>query len=70
MDSTVRDVCMAIAHKTLLEMDGATALLTVLRDYFATVAVCQDAIQFLHFCETARTTDEYLAQLDFLHCKA
>ena len=66
MDSSARDVCMAIGNNKPPERLHAAdpTLRTVLRDYFATDAARQDAIRFQRLRETAQTTDDYVAKFD------
>ena len=73
MEAIARDVCAAIDNRGLLEPDGASLALTVLRNYFAPDtldAVCHGLVRFLHFTRTIQTVDANMGKFDALRRKA
>ena len=69
MDSTAREVCVAIGNDKLLELDSAGSPLTVARDYLAPHAmdaVYLDVVSFSHVRKMAQTLDVYLVKSDLL----
>ena len=69
MESTARDVRMAIRNHKSPEAAGEGEWLSVLQNYFAPDAmdaVYQHVAQFLHFCKAAQAADKNVAKFDLL----
>ena len=69
MESTARDVCMAIGDRKLLERDGVGTLLSFPQNYFApgaADAAYQDVAPLMHFRKIPLPMAEKFARFDLL----